>query len=86
MATDAAAVLFPDFRYGWLPHEFKVRLPLELDFTKEADNADRCREMFRVQDPRVKVPKVYRELTRQRVLTMSFEEGIPVSHVKELHA
>jgi aarF domain-containing kinase len=34
----------------------------------------------------VYVPKVYHDLTRERVLTMSFEEGIPVSHVKEMHA
>jgi aarF domain-containing kinase len=27
LATDIAGVIFPDFRYGWLPHEFKTRLP-----------------------------------------------------------
>ncbi len=31
------------------------------------------------------MPKVYHEYTRERVLTMSFEEGIPVSHVREMH-
>jgi predicted unusual protein kinase regulating ubiquinone biosynthesis (AarF/ABC1/UbiB family) len=42
-----AAVIFPDFKYGWLPHEFKTRLPQELNFKKEADNADKCREIFK---------------------------------------
>jgi aarF domain-containing kinase len=46
LATDMAGVIFPDFKYGWLPHEFKTRLPQELDFRKEAQNADRCREIF----------------------------------------
>jgi len=67
----------------WLPHEFKVRLPLELDFKKEAMNAERCREIFK-GNKRVHVPKVYHNLTSQRVLVMSFEKGTPVSHIKEL--
>ena len=78
-------MVFPDFRYGWLPHEFKTRLPQELDFRKEADNAEKCKEMFK-HDKRVYVPKVYKDLTTERVLTMTFENGIPVSHVKEMHA
>lgn len=86
MATDIAGIIFPDFRYGWLPHEFKTRLPQELDFNKEANNAEKCKAIFKERDPRVYVPTVYREYTRERVLTMSFEEGIPVSHVREMHA
>ena len=85
LATDLAGVIFPDFRYGWLPHEFKTRLPKELNFKKEADNADKCREIFK-NNKRVYVPKVFREFTAERVLTMSFEKGIPVSQVKEMHA
>lgn len=42
--------------------------------------------MFKDHDPRVYVPKIYRDYTKERVLTMSFEEGIPVSQVKEMHA
>ena len=78
-------MVFPDFRYGWLPHEFKTRLPQELDFRKEADTAEKCKEMFK-HDKRVYVPTVYKDLTTERVLTMTFEDGIPVSHVKEMHA
>jgi predicted unusual protein kinase regulating ubiquinone biosynthesis (AarF/ABC1/UbiB family) len=86
VATDIAGCIFPDFRYGWLPHEFKTRLPQELDFRKEAQNAEKCKELFKNVDKHVYVPKVYKELTGERVLTMSFEDGIPVSHVKEMHA
>ena len=57
-----------------------------MDFNKEASNAEKCKAIFKDKDPRVYVPTVYREFTRERVLTMSFEEGIPVSHVKEMHA
>ena len=32
------------------------------------------------------VPSVYREFTTERVLTMSFEKGIPATNVKEMHA
>lgn len=85
LATDIAGMVFPDFRYGWLPHEFKTRLPQELDFRKEAANAEKCKEMFK-HDKRVYVPTVNKDLTTERVLTMTFEKGIPVSHVKEMHA
>lgn len=78
-------MVFPDFRYGWLPHEFKTRLPQELDFRREASNAEKCKEMFK-HDKRVYVPTVYKDLTTERVLTMTFENGIPVSHVKEMHS
>jgi predicted unusual protein kinase regulating ubiquinone biosynthesis (AarF/ABC1/UbiB family) len=38
--------MFPNFKYGWLADEFKTRLPKELDFQIEADNAIRCGEIF----------------------------------------
>lgn len=84
-ASDCAAVIFPDFRYGWLPEEFRTRLPLELDFVLEAGNAERCAEMFK-DNKNIAVPKVYREWTAERVLTMSFEAGIPATNVREMHS
>ena len=47
MGCDAAKVFFPDFKYGWLAEEFKLRLPRELDFVIEAQNAERCRKIFK---------------------------------------
>jgi len=77
-------MVFPDFKYGWLPEEFQVRLPNELDFKKEAKNAKRCKEIFK-NNPNVAVPSVYDELTSERVLTMSFESGISATNVQEMH-
>lgn len=36
-------------------------------------------------NPNVYVPKIYHDLTKPRVLVMSFEEGIPVSQVKDIY-
>ena len=83
-ASDCAMKIFPDFKYGWLPEEFQTRLPLELDFALEAGNAERCAEMFK-GNRNIAVPKVYREWTSERVLTMSFERGVPATNVRELH-
>lgn len=60
-------------------------MPLELDFRREAQNAIRCRSIFE-KNPHVAVPSVFEDLTSERVLTMSFEKGIPASSVKEMHA
>jgi len=51
----------------------------------ESDNAERCARIFR-NNKNVAVPKVYREFTTERVMTMSFEKGIPATSVKEMHA
>ena len=84
MAADIAFWIFPNFRYKWLPEEFKNRLPLELDFKKEATNCERCADIFK-DHKNVAVPTVYREWTTERVLTMSFEQGIPLTNVKKMH-
>ncbi len=83
IGCDAAAVMFPDFKYGWLAEEFRTRLPLELDFKIEAQNAERCRAIFK-GNSRVKVPDIYKEYTRGRLLVMSYELGTPVTHVKKI--
>jgi predicted unusual protein kinase regulating ubiquinone biosynthesis (AarF/ABC1/UbiB family) len=77
---DVAKKLFPEFKYSWLAEEFRAKLPVELDFRIEAKNAIRCAEIFK-NNKRVKVPKIYLELTGERMLTMSFETGISVAHV-----
>ena len=40
--SDVAMAIFPDYKYGWLPEEFRTRLPDEINFNKEADNCERC--------------------------------------------
>jgi len=58
LASDTAAYLFPDFKYGWLAEEMKDKLPRELNYRIEADNCNRCRRIFK-DNPNVVVPKVY---------------------------
>ena len=85
VACDIAKKIFPEFKYGWLAEEFRAKLPTELDFTLEAKNAKRCAQIFK-DNKRVHVPKIYSEFTFGRMLVMSFETGISVAHVSELHA
>lgn len=49
----------------------------------EAKNCDRCRQIFK-DTPKVHVPKVNHDFTTERVLTMTFEEGISVANLKEM--
>jgi len=77
--------VFPDYKYGWLAEEFETHLPKELDFRLEANNSEKCAKIFK-DNKNVAVPKIYRNLTSERVLTMSFESGIPAASVKEMHA
>ena len=62
--------------------EFDNSIKQEIDFTLEASHIERfsrnCQE-----DPTVYVPKVYREQTTKKVLTMELIEGIKVSNINE---
>jgi len=84
-ASNCAMAVFPDYKYGWLAEEFEAHLPKELDFRLEANNSEKCARIFK-DNKNVAVPKIYRNLTSERVLTMSFESGIPAASVKEIHA
>jgi ubiquinone biosynthesis protein len=68
-----------------LVEELTRHLTLELDFDREADSADRVRTLFQ-DDPAVRVPRMYRELSTRRVLTMEFLDGMKVTDVDALRA
>jgi len=68
-----------------LLEELTRHLALELDFKREADSADRVRELFQ-DDADVQVPRIHRDLSTRRVLTMEFVEGIKVTDVAGLRA
>ncbi len=53
--------------------EFASRLWEELDYTREANNMDRFRELY--ADENIYVPRVYRQYTTERVLTMEWIDG-----------
>ncbi|XP_046338641.1 aarF domain-containing protein kinase 1-like [Haliotis rufescens] len=71
---NAVAWVFPNFQYCWLSEETKKNLPLELDFLNEGKNCERASEMFKKLDF-LKMPKIYWNLSSERVLTMEFCEG-----------
>ena len=57
-------------------------LERELDFTLEAKNADRLREVLADYD-RLDVPRVYNELSTQRLLVLEAIPGVPVSEAPD---
>jgi len=63
--------------------EFSRVIRREMDFSLEASYMEKFRENFS-GDPRVKVPKVYWDLTGRGVLTMERVRGIKVDQVKRL--
>jgi len=58
--------------------EFTETLQRELDFENEASSAERFAEQFE-GNPHIKVPKVYRDHSTSRVLTMDFITGISIT-------
>ncbi|KAL3873505.1 hypothetical protein ACJMK2_036614 [Sinanodonta woodiana] len=68
------AWVFPDFQYVWLAEETKKNLPLELDFLSEGRHCERVARLFK-KFTFLKVPRVYWDLSSERVLTMEFCEG-----------
>lgn len=58
--------------------EFFKTLELETNFVVEANNIRRFDANF-ANDPDIKIPKVYMDLTTERVLTMEALEGLPLS-------
>jgi ubiquinone biosynthesis protein len=63
--------------------EFTRTLELEIDYTIEASNLERVALNF-LNDPHIYIPKVYRDVTTPRVLTMEFIDGIKVSRIASL--
>jgi ubiquinone biosynthesis protein len=63
--------------------EFARIISKELDYTIEADHMERFAKSF-ADDPTLHIPKVYRELTSRRILTMEYINGIKVSDITAL--
>ena len=84
MAIDIGGRIFPQFKYKWLADEVSKNIPIELDFRIEASNAKRCKEIF-ADNKNVYIPKIFDEFTSERTLVMSFEKGISVTKVNEMH-
>lgn len=65
-----------------IAEEFERAIFQELDFTREGAAIARFAAQFE-EDRDIKVPRVYRDLSSRRVLTMEFVEGRPVSSLLE---
>jgi ubiquinone biosynthesis protein len=68
-----------------LAEEFAISLRAELDYRREAHNADRFRENF-ADEPHLYVPKIYWDYTTRRVLTLERISGIKINNVAALDA
>ncbi len=83
--VDVLGEIFAGFRYQWLTKEMNLNLPKELDFQCEKDNllqATKKLDNF-IKSGDVAVPSPVTELSSKRILTMSFEEGVYVSRIKD---
>ncbi|RIK42994.1 MAG: ABC transporter [Chloroflexi bacterium] len=69
---------------GWMS-EFAFTLRNELDYTREGHNADRFRRLF-AGEPALYVPRIYWDLSTQRVLTMEGLQGVKISDLAKLAA
>ena len=65
--------------------EFRQTIGEEMDYAREAANADRFRENFREWRP-VRVPRIHWTHTTERVLTMEFIRGTKVTDLEGLKA
>ena len=63
--------------------EFKEWTEKELDFRLEARNAKRFGQNFKGSKT-VHIPKIYDELTTERILTLEFMDGIELHNIKEI--
>jgi ubiquinone biosynthesis protein len=74
---------FALYRPVKIVEEFAATMEKEMDFSIEASNLERMAADF-LDDETVYIPKVYRETTTPRVLTMEFIDGIKVSQIQSL--
>lgn len=65
--------------------EFFSILYQEIDYVKEAQNAERFAKNFQ-NESRIEVPKVYWKYTTNKILTLEFLPGIKIDDKKELEA
>ncbi|KAJ1553791.1 hypothetical protein HK405_006878, partial [Cladochytrium tenue] len=84
LVSDVAAWLFPDFALSWVVAEFRSTLLAELDFCREADNADGTAARFAHRAASVRCPTIRRDLSGVRLLTMEFVDGVKVNNVAGL--
>jgi len=73
------------FGLGSIIDEFGTTLFEEIDYRREADNAERFAALFAAH-PEVTVPEVERSLSSRRVLTTQWIDGVKLQNRRELEA
>ena len=63
--------------------ELGKRVFEEMDYINEADNAEKFRDMHQ-KNKKIAVPKIYREITSRRVLTMEWIEGTKLTNLDDV--
>jgi ubiquinone biosynthesis protein len=66
-----------------LAWEFSTTLRRELDYVREAKNAERFRQIF-ANNPKVLIPRIYYEYTSNRVLTTERIYGVKITQVAKI--
>lgn len=86
--VDLLSRMFEGFDYNWLSREMNTNLPMELDFKCEFKNIERITKCLKkeIDEQDVVIPSAYSEMTSNRVLTMSFEEGFYPSEIGKIHS
>ena len=62
--------------------EIRAQLEDELDYLREAENV-RLFQTFHAEDDDVVIPTVFADLSGATVLTLSFEDGVPLENVSD---
>lgn len=75
------SAIFEEFDFQWLVDETKKNLPKELNFKLEGENAEKVQLLLK-DFKWLKIPKIYWDLTTERVLTMEFTEGAQVTDLE----
>jgi cytochrome P450/predicted unusual protein kinase regulating ubiquinone biosynthesis (AarF/ABC1/UbiB family) len=84
-ALRLAARLEPRFDLRSIFEEIGEYVALELDFVREAAATERIRAAF-AGDPTVRVPRVHREYTTQKLLVLEYLDGIKITDLAALRA
>ncbi|RLE46003.1 hypothetical protein DRJ22_03025, partial [Candidatus Woesearchaeota archaeon] len=67
----------PKINAEQIAKEFEAHIKKELNFTKKAKNIEKIRKLSK----EIEIPKVYKNLTTQKLLTTQYQEGIKLTKI-----
>jgi predicted unusual protein kinase regulating ubiquinone biosynthesis (AarF/ABC1/UbiB family) len=80
--------VMPDYGFDTIYEEIRGMVLAELDYRSEADALERIAENFkrRASQARIRIPRVIRELSTERVLTTEWVSGIRIANLAAIEA